>query len=237
LNGRPYWIIGTAALSVVSALSGNPTGTAAWGSAMILAGGTLFLASIQQAWLNRILLVGAFSLSSLPFSLTASAWTISPGGIYIPFGILAQSMLISGYIRHVMRPGERESLEAQPNWTRTIYPSGFGLLIALQVLLGLFGWEGARLIGGWQYAVSACFLTLGLVWAMPRFHLFNPTRAHWVIPMLPGSGGLYGFLWNLHDTLGRLNRTFISTLEGEGGIMWILLFMILFISLMKQGAP
>lgn len=236
LNGRPYWIIGVAALSIVSALSGNPLGTVSWGCALILAGGALFLASVQQAWLNRALLVGAFSLSSLPFSLTASAWTIGPG-IYIPFGILAQAMLISGYIRHALRPGERESLEAQPNWTRSIYPSAIGLLIALQVLLGLIGWDGARRIGGWQYAVFASLLTLSLVWATPRFRLLNPTRAHWVVPMSPSSSGLYGFLWNIHNALGRLNQALISALEGDGGVMWILLFMVLFISLMKQGTP
>ena len=62
LAGRPYWIIGLSALSVISALSGSPLGAVAWGCALILVGGALFLASVQQVWLNRALLIGVWSL-------------------------------------------------------------------------------------------------------------------------------------------------------------------------------
>jgi hypothetical protein len=80
LNGRPYWVIGMASLSVIAALSGNPLGAVAWGAALVLVGGALFLASVQNMWLNRLMLAGVWSLSSLPFSLTAGAWLKSWGG-------------------------------------------------------------------------------------------------------------------------------------------------------------
>jgi hypothetical protein len=236
LNGRPYWIIGMAALSVTSALNGNSAGAVAWGCALVLAGGALFLSSVQQAWLNRILLIGAFSLSSLPFSLTASAGSGNPG-FFTPFTLAAQVLLIAGYVRHALRPGGRDTLDAQPNWTRTVYPLGIGILIAAQILLGLVGWDGALQIGSWIYALVVSILTIGLVWATPRFRVLNPMRAHWLGPASPRLESMSNVLWSIYRSLARLSQTINSTLEGDGGVMWTLLFIVLFVSLMTQGVP
>jgi hypothetical protein len=237
LTGRPYWVIGLAALSIASALSGNPLGAVAWGSALVLVGGALFLASVQQVWLNRALLVGAWSLSTLPFSLTASAW-IGNLGFFIPFVIVAQALLVAGFIRHALRPSGRDSLESQPSWTRTVYPAGILLLLACQIVLGLAGWDGALQTGAWLQAIIASLLTFGLVWATPRFRILNPIRAHWVKnPAASRMDDVYGSLWALYRGLGRISQAINVTLEGEGGIMWTLLFLVIFISLLTQGLP
>ena len=236
LTGRPYWVVGLAALSVTSALSGNPLGAIAWGCALILVGGALFLASIQQVWLIRALLVGAWSLSSLPFSLTASAW-LGKLGFFVPFAIVAQAFLMAGFIRHALRPTGRDSVESQPTWSRTVYPTGIILLIALQLLLGLFGWDGAGQVGAWVQAILVSLLTFGLVWATPRFRVLNPIRAHWVNPTASRLSNSYQSLWTIYRLLGRISQTITTTLEGEGGIMWTLVFLVLFISLLMQGTP
>ena len=236
LTGRPYWIIDLAALSVISALSGNPLGVVAWGCALVIVGGALFLASVQHTWLNRVLLIGAWSLSSLPFSLTASAW-LGNLGFFIPFVVVAQALLIAGFIRHALHPGRRDSLDSQENWTNRVYPTGILLLITLQLLLGWIGWDGARQIGAWLQAILASILTVGLVWATPRFRILNPIRAHWVTPTPSGGDSIYSGLWTAYRALGRISQAITVTLEGEGGIMWTLLFLILFISLLTQGLP
>src|SRR5512145_3064770 len=74
LNGRVYWLIGMGSLAVAAALRANPLGAAAWGCATVLAGGALFLSSEQNRWLLHALFVGAWGISSLPFSLTAAGW-------------------------------------------------------------------------------------------------------------------------------------------------------------------
>jgi hypothetical protein len=236
LAGRPYWIITLGALSIISALSGNPLGAVAWGCALILVGGALFLASVQQVWLNRALLVGVWSLSSLPFSLTASAW-LGNLGFFIPFVIVAQALLMAGFVRHALRSAGRESLDAQPGWANKVYPAGIILLIVFQLLLGLFGWDGARQVGAWLEALLTLILTFGLVWATPRFRLLNPIRAHWVGPAASGISTVYSGLWVIYRLLGRISEAITATLEGEGGIIWTLLFLILFISLLTQGTP
>jgi hypothetical protein len=237
LTGRPYWIIVLAALSVVSAVSDSPLGVVAWGCALILVGGALFLASVQQVWLNRALLIGVWSLSSLPFSLTASAW-LGNLGFFIPFVIVAQALLMAGYVRHALHSAGRTSLELQPGWANKVYPFGIILLIAFQVLLGLMGWDGARQIGAWLQALLVLILTFGLVWARPRFRVLNPTRAHWVSgPATTGISTFYDSVWFIYRSLGRISQAITVTLEGEGGVMWTLLFLALFISLLTQGTP
>jgi hypothetical protein len=235
LNGRPYWVIGMASLAVIAALSGNPLGAVAWGAALILVGGALFLASVQNIWLNRLMLAGAWSLSSLPFSLTASAW-LAGLGFFTPLIIIAQALVMAGFIRHALRPAGRDSLEPQPSWARGVYPAGIILLIFLPILLGWIGWDGAFQTGAWLHALLASLLTFGLVWATRRFRIFNPVRAHWVTSTGTRLNNLYQGFWSLYRTLSRISQTITHTLEGEGGIMWTLLFLVLFVSLIVQGS-
>lgn len=237
LTGRPFWIIGIAALAIASALGGNLSGTVAWGCALILGGGALFLASVQLVWLNRTLLVGAWSLSTLPFSLTAPAWQSGRPVFFLPLLVLAQSLILAGFIRHALRPGGRDSLDTQPGWTRKVYPAGIIILLIAQFLLGFAGWDGARQIGLWPAALTASLLTFILLWATPRFRLLNPVRAHWVQPTSSILDRLYRSLWSLYQLLGRLSAGITETLEGAGGVMWTLLFLVLFISLMSQAKP
>ncbi len=240
LNGRPFWLIGIGSLAVAAALLGNPAGSVAWGTALILVGGALFLAAIQQVWLNRVLLIGAFGLSALPFSLTGSGWGggVSHYWYILPFVLVAQALLMAGFIRSALRPSPRVSLESQPIWTRGIYPAGIGLLLFNQILLGLWGWEGALNIGLWEAGLIASLLTAGLIWAIPRFPLLNPIPAHWVRPSVtPWLDRLYQNLGVLYRWLENLGQTVSDILEGDGGIMWTLLFLALFISLALQGKP
>jgi len=237
LTGRPYWVIGLAGLSITSALSGNPLGAVAWGCALILVGGSLFLASVQQVWLNRALLIGAWSLSALPFSLTAGAW-LGNFAFFLPCVIAAQALLVAGFIRHALRPSGRDTLDSQAGWTRTVYPAGIILLIVCQLLLGFIGWDGALQVGAWLPAIIASLLTVGLVWATPRFRILNPIRAHWVKNSAASRmDEFYGSLWAVYRMFRRMSQAVNLTLEGESGIMWTLLFLIIFISIMTQGLP
>lgn len=240
LTGRPFWMIGLASLAVASALFGNPTGTVGWGVALILAGGALFLSSLQQIWWNRALLVGAWVLSSLPFSATALGWdnNTSSWGFLLPIFLVAQAFIMAGFVRHAMRSSTRGSLASQPVWAKTVYPAGIGLLILIQFLLGFWGWDGALTIGVIPASIAASLLTLGLLWATPRFSFLNPVRAHWIQPTVSSRlDRFYQNLWVLYRWLARLTQSISNVLEGDGGIMWTLLFLIFFILLIAQRKP
>ena len=106
------------------------------------------------------------------------------------------------------------------------------------MLLGFFGWNGALNIGSWITGLIASALTFGLLWLTPRMRILNPVRAHWVRPTNPNwLDAIYQSFWGLYQQIGRISNTFSNVLEGESGIMWTLLFLVLFISLFIQRTP
>jgi hypothetical protein len=240
LAGRAFWVIGMAGLALAAALRANAVGAAAWGCALVLAGGALFLVSIQNPWLNRALMVGAFGLTALPFSLTASGWESKTGTFFLawPLLVTGQALLVAGFVRHSLRPGSRETLEGQPIWARNVYPAGIAVLLLTSLALGFLGWDGALRLGTWVPALLATILAIMLVWLTPRLRILNPIRAHWVRPASrPWLGYFAQGFWNTYHAVRRLSDTITGVLEGEGSIMWTLLFLALFISLMSRGTP
>lgn len=240
LTGRPYWLIGLGSLAVASALRGNPVGATAWSCALILSGGALFLASAESRWLDRVLLIGVFGISSLPFSLTASGW-VSQGQRFwlaVPFLLTAQTMLLAGYIRQSRRSTERTSFENQPIWARNVYPFGIYIILITILILGFFGWDGTLQFGNWIAAIIASLLTLGLLQLIPRLRILNPVRAHWVRTSDSSWQGLaYQTAWEVYRGIRRVTTTISNVLEGESGFMWTLLFLVLFIAILSQGTP
>lgn len=244
LSGRPFWVIGMASLAIASALRGNPLGSVAWGAALLLAGGALFLTTAQNKILLRVLLaLGAWGVSSLPFSPTASGWESGAPftwGTWITFPVLiaAQALLVTGFIRHALIPSAGASIESQPVWAKNIHPMGIGILLLSLTLLGLYGWDGALTLGTLPAGLAAAALTGALYWLRPRLAFLNPVRAHWVQSGERASllDAFYSLLWSLYRQLGRFSAFLASLLEGDGGILWALLFLVLFLSVLTTGA-
>jgi hypothetical protein len=236
LTGRPFWLIGMGSLAIAAALRANPIGATAWGCGLILAGGALFLSSEQNRWLTRALLIGAWGVSALPFSLTATGWSsgvVPPllGWLAWPFLLAAHAMLLAGFVRQSLRLLTRVSSEEQPVWAKNVYPIGISLLLLVTILLGVFGWGGTLQIGSWFGALITSLLTAGLIWLTPRLRILNPVRAHWVRPT--SSSWLdwsYQALWGLYRQMGRVSNVISNVLEGESGVMWTLLVLVIFAS-------
>ena len=240
LTARPFWLIGMGALVVAAALRSNPIGAAAWSCALVLTGGALFLFSEQNRWLTRALYIGAFGVSSLPFSITATGWNSGDTGFWLafPFLLLAHAMLIAGFIRHAQRTNLRTPNEDQPIWGKNVYPFGILLLLVVTAVLGVFGWDGALQFGNWLAGMIVSSLTVVILWLTPRLRILNPVRAHWVRPTSASwLDWAYELLWSLYRQLGRVSNTFSSLLEGESGIMWTLLFLVLFMTVFAHRNP
>jgi hypothetical protein len=240
LTARPFWLIGMGSLVVASALRSNPVGAAAWSCALVLTGGALFLFSEQNRGLTRALYLGAFGISSLPFSMTATGWNSGGTGFWlsVPFLLLSHAMLIAGFIRHAQRTNLRTPNEDQPIWGKNVYPFGILLLLAVTVVLGVFGWDGALQFGNWLTSIIVSGMTVVILWLTPRLRILNPVRAHWVRPTSASwLDWAYEALWSLYQQLGRVSNTFSSLLEGESGIMWTLLFLVLFMTVFAHRNP
>jgi hypothetical protein len=240
LTARPFWLIGLAALAMASALRGNPVGAAAWSCALVLSGGALFLSSAHHTWLNRTLWIGVWGITALPFSVSATGWSSSIPSFWPvwPFLLFAQSLLLAGYFRHAVRPTLRTNYETLDRAAQYVYPMGIGVLLGVVLMLGIWGWQGAARIGALLLALIGVSLGGIVVWLAPRLRFLTPIRAHWVRTNA-GSWMDWFFrgLWGLYRLSARLSNSLSGVLEGEGGFMWTLLFMVLFISLIIQGSP
>ncbi len=234
--GRPFWILGFASLAVAESLRGNPAGSVGWGVAMVLCGGALFLFSARRRNILWLFLPAPLVLSTLPFSLTASAWRTGNSVSWlfiIPF-LPAEALLIAGFLRHALHPGET-SLESQAKWVTIIYPTGLLILIAIALLLGFWGWVGAQTIGLWWLAVVVIILAAGFAVLALRVFVHMPSvgisnqwtqifRINW----------LYSVLAGLYNFLHRIAYIITSSLEGDGGLLWTFLLVVLILSILSS---
>jgi hypothetical protein len=240
LTARPFWVIGLASLAMASALRGDPVGAVAWSCALVLSGGALFLSSAHNIWLSRTLWLGMWGITALPFSISATGWgSVMPSFWPVwPFLLAAQALLLAGYLRHAMRPTLRDSFETLDRAAQYIYPLGISVLLGIALLLGFWGWDGAFRVGVWPLALLGVLLGGIANWLAPRLRILTPLRAHWVRPAATSwMDWLFRGLWGVYRFIGRLSNSISAMLEGDGGFMWTLLFMVLFISLIIQGSP
>jgi hypothetical protein len=251
IEGRPYYIITLAALAVYCVIAGQPQASLAWGLALVLPGGMLFLFSSRGRRLAFIPALGLWGLSALPFSPAASGWA-GIAGAGIP-GLVAMLvvvvLLLLGYARHAFQPGDRMS-EMEP-WARGGYVLGALLPVALHAALGLTGWQGALTWRWWWAGLAVALLAAGALLAERHFGLLAQGRAltsrrwyaataGWVVARL-GSlmrlNWLYAFAWWLFTLARRLVAALNVVFEGEGGVLWALLLLALLVTLIATGGP
>jgi len=201
---------------------------------LILGGGLIFLFSARHRRILWLPLLGLWGLSALPFSPSASAWQTGNQNSWlfaIPF-LPAQALLMAGLLRHALHPGET-SYESHEKWTKALYPAGLFLLASLAILLGLWGWDGARTIGQLWAAIIANGLAAG----------FSALAPFVLVRLVPSSSStqwtrmfqlerLYDTLTAGYDFLRKIADIITSALEGEGGLIWSLLVLALILSVL-----
>lgn len=237
LEARPYWVLGMASLAFAAALRANPIGSVAWGVALIMGGAVLFLASLDQKWLDRATLLALFFLAALPFTLTARCWESNASIPWVTWILLlpAHALLLAGYHHHATRPRHNKFAQKGQN-VQLIYPVGISVLLFSMFLLGLWGWLGARSFGAWIWSLFTIGLTIFIIWLRPRIRALNPLQAHWLEPSTKaGASWAYKSFWSGYHALRRLSELISRVLESDSGILWALLFLIFFASLMAGG--
>jgi hypothetical protein len=236
IYGRPFWILGVASLAVAESLRGNPTGSISWGVGLILCGGVLFLFTARQRSILWLPFTSLWVLSTLPFSLTASAWQTGNSVSWltiIPF-FPAQAFLLAGFIRHALHPGET-SLESQDRWVKIIYPTGLLILMIVALLLGFWGWPGARMVGIWWPAVVIIPLSAGLLLLAQRVLVRIPSSSissQW--SQIFRLNLLYPILARIYNTLRRITGVITFSFEGEGGLLWSFLLLVLLLTIFSS---
>jgi hypothetical protein len=236
LEGRAYWMLGMASISLAAAVRGQPGASQAWGIALLLSGGLLFLFSARTRSLLILPLLGFFSLSTLPLTPTWPGVNLylAPWSPWLAFLLLAQVLLLMGYLRHALRPEPGPAVIER--WILFIYPLGLVFLLVAHLLIGWWGLLDAgpvtfeRLLPG---LLSLALLALGIFAWQNSPEL--PVRFRQKLRSVLGFQWLYRLLWEVYRTLSRLARFISLVLDGEGGVLWALLVLTLMIAFIIQG--
>jgi hypothetical protein len=245
LSGRPFWLISLASLSVVCVAQGNPAASRAWGTVMLTSGAGLFLYSAREGKLWIFPALGLLAMSGLPFTPAASGWSgiFSPGWKWYNLTfIFSYALLLSGYLRHLFREGDR--LSHLERWIQVVYPAGLGLVVVAGWVLGVLGWRGSFTPGiTWAGIVTAALFLLftWLMWLFQREKVRSNLSLVWLRQAFINFSGylekvfslnwLYWLFQQFYAGLERLISVITVVLEGDGGVLWAMIMLALLISL------
>jgi len=249
LNGRPFWILGMVSLSISASIRAQPEASTAWGVACLLTGSLIFLASPRERYLMPLLFFGILNISSLPFTPLWEGWkaysTLPTQGnlidliphilINIAF-FLAHTLLIFGYIRHSSH--QIKTTEDMEQWIWVLYLPGLVILIIAQFILGIYQLPEISTIplSGWFSGAIVLLVALAM-WMRGRSLLYRLDFIPRYLARLESAlhfSWLYRFLVAVYRLFGRIITIISDILEGEGGLLWtIIIVLLLFTSLRK----
>jgi hypothetical protein len=250
LSSRPFWMISMASCGILSVLSRHPEAAISWGVAMIFVGSSLFLLDYANRFMRVLLGIGLISMVGLP--LTANASGIE--GIFNQANWFFVFPVIFGLWVFMVGMAEKVLLKPEiPQKQEQIiyltYPLSILILILSYLFVGLFGWRGSRIIGNWPVSVFLFSITIAwLVWdrrtgrpAQWLLLLRERTSSTFNQPLIAQIRRVVDFQWilvmvrYLYNSLGWLVRQLTFLLEGNAGIFWAILLMVLFIAVLNLG--
>lgn len=247
LAGRPYWLICLAGMAVGCSIRGQPSSAPVWGVIMVLGGGMTFLHTLKQyRTLYAALLF--ILLSGLPFTPAAVGWS---GLIVYPISILDFVLLIShsvflfGTLYHSLR-GEREG-EGIESWSRLVYFLGLALLFGSVWAASILVTKSFRSTHlWWASGLSAVLAVTGVVYFFFRKKPLKLIRARsgwmgfslsklWtIVAGILSLRWLYQFMYYWLQFLKKVVDLFSTVLEGEGGVLWTLVLLVLMVTIFSQ---
>ena len=254
LAGRPYWILTTASLAMAAAIQAQPTAALAWSLAAMLPGALIFLSSVKRRALVPIIIAGALCLTGLPFTpvwagtsvfqpttvpsdIAGKVFTLLVGLILVT----VHAYLLAGYLIHglrgVMIPNDipRQQVE---RWVWLLYIPG---LITLPILHAWLGWmihpdaRQATLIM-WAEGASALGLAAAIWFFTSRPAHLAGSSSHKKLMLSAEhiSRPLYKPLLLLFRLFSQVTRVISNLLEGEAGILWALVLLVLVLVFLQQ---
>ena len=239
LHGQPYWILAFAALAIAAALRGEELASLAFGMTGLLSGGLLFLFSTRQRSLFFIPILGLIGASMLP--LTASWQAVRLYSLPLPLILVlflpAQALLLLGYLRHTLRPAEPPNRAER--WIWIFYPLGLLLLPVTHILIAWFGNPMSRVETEWPQLIDSwpgfvVLLLSGAIFLAYQRGLRVSSNALRFFRRSLSLRWFYALFWKVYYWLGKSLDLVSRILEGEGGILWSLLLLIVLLTILTQ---
>jgi len=249
LAGRPYWIFTLGCLALLGTIRSSIDVIIGITVMMIAGGAGLFLPSPRNRGISVFITLLVGGMLCIPYTPTA----MLPGGFWGEQFALSNiiiiaciSLLISGWIIHVLR--NDDEVEQHENWVWLFQVMALIILTATPWINEIFFLKKVSTFNYWWYAFLL-FIVSGLILAAhfyrkrennqistiyTRFkRVIDPVlsfadrflRFEWVIQIFKGLGSLVTVGMNL----------VVRVLEGDGGILWSFLFLVLLASLLITG--
>jgi hypothetical protein len=236
----PNWSIGWGALCLTAAIYTAPEASMAWGITLLLAGGFIYHFKVRPRRLRPILFVCVFALTSLPFTPTwPGTLMFTPIRWVVFFLLLSQSLLISGYLLFGMQAGPM--FVGPERWVWALYIGGLAII---PISLYLLAWSGLSGEPGVELEIDKIerIIPAALVVLISTFAIYLQRRQ----PAIIGSSALrlkafFEFSWIYHlskQLIRPFRGLFVianNLLEGQAGILWAFLLLVLFISLVTKS--
>ena len=161
--------------------------------------------------------------------------------------IISHALLVSGYNKFMMSgQGSATGLES---WSKISFPIGLIFIIQTQIAVGVIGWPGVFNAEKWWVGLLSLGITLILATLAWRFRK-SPKNLSFKSRIdanqnkqifLEAINSVTSLEW-MTRTITQLYRltsnvilTSATIIEGEGGILWAFVFLILLLSFLKIG--
>lgn len=235
LAGRAYWILSMSGMSFGAGLVGKSDAAASWGIGLIFAGGFILLLNRQDVSLRPAVYLMVFNLSMLPMSPTFAGT-----GVYtFPFNplmilyLLGLIGIVAGYLRHVN--DQVSPLGEMENSIKAIYIIG-GYFLPVTYLLagGIFYPQRDQGFDSVFWPVGVIMLGLLLLYWLNKRGLKLSEE------LLRPIGYFFSLNWLIllfEKIFGILQKGLVvitGILEGQGGMLWAIMIVVMLVSLVSQ---
>ncbi len=248
LTGRSFWMLAFSGLVLMAVLEGKTESIIAYSLIMIICGGFVFFHSYSIKWSVVMGVICSISLLGIPYTPAAPLWLVlrqSNGFVNILL-VITLSLLFVGFAKFVVR--KRESNSQVELWMVLFYTIGLFLLILVPWLTLIWRFSEIKEAQVWAVPVM-CLVFIWLSFVATRFKigqkLLSLPAITKIKPIYERVGKLMGrffefewFVGFLRGFLGFLSyplHFFSRILEGDGGLLWSLLFLALISSVIIKG--
>ncbi len=249
LDGRPYWIFTLGCLALIGYLRSSVEVISGTSAIMMAGAAVLFIPASRTRGINLFIPLLVAGLLCIPYTPTA----ILPVGFWSGqltianlFIIVCLSLLIVGLIFHATR--KEEELDHQESWVWLFQVLGLTILAVSPWISEVFFLENISSFNYLWYAIVLVVVS-GLLFA-GRFYLNRENNRNLNIYMQIKRGmdsvllfidRFFRFEWitQIIKGLGKFIEVsmnlIVRVLEGDGGILWSFLFLVLLASLLITG--
>lgn len=248
LSGRPYWLMAFSSLALIGLLNGKPEVAGYLGLIMTVLGCWNFLQSIEFHWLKFLTPVAVLAIIGLPFTPGATlliALTQGAANTVFFFVWIGLAFLSAGLVKFsVLQAQEHQTVES---WQRLFYI--IGMVFFLLVPWMIEAWyisEWVTFAGLFSGLATAILLGIVLVLSynkklktlildrVPRPYFDLTEKIGSILQKFFQFDWFYRFIGFFVTLLERMLNSINAILEGEGGILWALVFLVLLVSLISR---